>query len=400
MVYMMRGVCKFRYNVASLVMVLAVFISLSPLLCGFLGVNGNLIYIVLLTLSSLLLWNVKNTPVSVLLFILILLLSSVCFSLYWQDFRLVIFPLYLIISVFSFASLVQSPIVLGRFIEYVSLFTLLVVIGAVIGFIYGFVGGTPILEIQNPDGRTAALFLTSMSNWYLGNIIRPSGIFDEPGALSFIICSVCSLRELTKKSRNLTWIILISGLVTMSVAHIIYLCLFLFTAFTFRWRSVLSFGLIIATLVAGLFFANDELVDGVDRVLFSRFEIVDGKLAGDNRTELLANAYDLVLRGSILWGIDSDCILSVKECDKKYEPFGENVLSLIALVGILVSAPYYICLVVLSLTGVVKKQNLHLLGFSLMLTQRPYLFSFGYSGLIVTIMFFVFKYKQCQLRSE
>lgn len=97
---------------------------------------------------------------------------------------------------------------------------------------------------------------------------------------------------------------------------------------------------------------SDDLIEGVDRVLFSRFEVVDGKLTGDNRSDLMGNAYELIGNGSFLWGIDSRCILDVRSCNNNYPPFGENILSLLALVGILMSIPYYVCLVVFVIYGV------------------------------------------------
>ena len=81
-------------------------------------------------------------------------------------------------------------------IDLMSIFLQIILVMAIISFIYTLLGGEPIFSITNPDGRENHFLLTSFSNSFWSGFSRPSGIFDEPGTLSFFVCSVCALRQL------------------------------------------------------------------------------------------------------------------------------------------------------------------------------------------------------------
>lgn len=364
---------------------MAVVFSLSPLFCSFLGLNGNIVYLSLMGGALLFCLRKIRYKFIYILFFIYVFISSLLFSLRWQEFGLIFYPVYFAVAFFISTSFDKSDL-----IQIAKIFTLalnVILVGAIVGFIYRFLGGEALLEIKNPDGRVASLFLSTMTNWYVGSIIRPSGIFDEPGALSFITCAVCSLRTMCKLDKRTTWIMLAMGLITLSVAHVIY-CVLFFLSSKIRLRGLLyALPVGLCILISAISFGEkNELYDGLDSVFLSRFEVVDGKISGDNRSDLLTNAYNIVNDYGWLWGGAASCVYNSDTCNDIFPPFGENILSPAALTGIIVSAPYYMLLIYLLRVSVRNRQSLHLLGFMLLLTQRPYLFSFGYSMLIVLVI--------------
>jgi len=99
--------------------------------------------------------------------------------------------------------------------------------GAIAGLVYAYVGGPPLFEISNIDGRENGLYLSTFSNVYLLGIIRPSFIYDEAGALSFILCATVVLREVLGRSRGVSYFLMLGGLVTFSVTHMLLTIIFL-----------------------------------------------------------------------------------------------------------------------------------------------------------------------------
>lgn len=73
-----------------------------------------------------------------------------------------------------------------RFIKANDFFlTVQAVLGG-IAFILFFVGALqPLIEFRLPDLRPSYFFGLTCSNAIVGNVMRPAGLFDEPGALAF-----------------------------------------------------------------------------------------------------------------------------------------------------------------------------------------------------------------------
>lgn len=377
-------------NIRILLMMLASIFALSPIFNNLIPIPSNIlsaascILVVLLSIGRGL--QLKFVYIILIVFVV---LSSILFSIYWGGhFKLLAYPIYFVLSIFAVSSLTFDEKI--KLTSHLTNVLLVIVLGAVIGFMYALLGGDPILTILNPDGRESKLFLTTMTNWNLGNIIRPSGIFDEPGALSFVICFICANRHIMKLSRNKTWFLLLGGLVTLSMAHVIYIACHA-VAERIKPAQMVKFVIVIALLTIPLSM-SPKTVDAFDAYLFARFEIVDGRVAGDNRTELLENAFDLLDERSFFWGISSDCIVDIDACNSKYSGFGENFLSLLALTGIGPSLPYYIAILYLGVVGITRKSRLVLFGAALLLLQRPYIMTYGYASLICLLVSAAYDY--------
>jgi hypothetical protein len=363
----------------------AILLALSPLPASLLGTGGNLFFLagcfVFLVCSFAYVrpYDIVKLPIAFLPFVVAL--PTV---LYWRDPALLSFLIYFVVSVLVLLAVDNHTLV--RFSHLASRTMLIVALGAWVGFLYALAGGGPMFSIENPDGRVNDFFLTTFSNWSIGNLIRPAGIFDEPGTLSFVICFVAALRNHLGQSRRLTWQLLLLGLITTSLAHVVYMLCHAAQDRQFL-RSKMKY-LLFAAVVGVVAAFNLELPDTLEaEVFFSRFVVEDGRIGGDTRSDLLSSALERINGETFLFGLDSDCITNPTVCARKdYGLFGETPAGLVLLLGIFMATPYfYVVLTVL--WRALRRRNFSWLGLFLLLLQRPYVETFGYSLLILLVAF-------------
>lgn len=258
-----------------------------------------------------------------------------------------------------------------------SKFIYFLIFGSFVSLIYLKMGGGELYTFLNPDGRTNYLFPFTLTNSFWDELIRPSGIYDEPGAFSFFICTTVVLRDLLGFSKKNSFIMLISGLITLSLAHVVFLIIYLLN-FRISFRNLLiSF----FTMFLGfIYFSNIDKSDILYNVFFIRFTINNsGKLIGDNRSQNLLNAYDLLKKNPqyIITGIPKKSDLSLNE-----KEYGANPLGFILNYGLVLFIPYLI-IVLIFLSSIFRGlQYSSLFGFGLLILQRDYLYVLCYGFLI------------------
>ena len=314
---------------------------------------------------------------------LTVLILAVATSIFWTDTRFALSSIFLIFSLFLLQFIDSRA--LDWFLTLATALLLVLLVGAIIGFVLALSGLQPPFEMANADGRPNYFFYTTFSNVRWGNVIRPSGIYDEPGAFSFIICAVSALRHLRGRDSRVTWLMLGMGFVTLSLAHLVYVLLHAL-AERLRFRNVVG---IMATilplmLVAG-FLGGFEILDNR---LLSRATISEtGELVGDKRSGRMINAAEHLSAHpySIFFGVDPSCRFEPAKCKEKFPLMGENPLSPLAFNGILISWPYYLALAVLLCAPVFGRKYVVSFAFGALLLQRPYMLGIGYSfiGLLV-----------------
>ena len=332
--------------------------------------------------------NIKINA-KVITFALVSVFLSLLSSFYWENITgriLIYFILALLV-----ASYVSKQLMI-RYIELASRFHYWMLALAVPGFLYAYFGGDPIFTITNEDGRENGFCLSTFSNTYLLGFIRPSGIYDEPGALSFFLCMIVSLREAFCLDRKVSWRLLLLGFITTSLAHFVFVVLYAIHAGIFRIKNALRLVFMVLAIV-GIVYFTDSPLSSLVISLFSRFEIIDGTIAGDNRTALLVNAISYLNLTVAIFGLNGACILNSPECiPGQYEQYGENPLTLMVHLGLSLSWPYYLALLYLLIKAVGVNRYL-ILGVLFLLLQRPNLLSYGYSIIIVLFIYSLYKYK-------
>ena len=304
--------------------------------------------------------------------------SAMVPAAYWAAPLLAIYPIFFV----SAAVLVSQLSVAERvwFVELASRFMMILLVGAVIGYVIAALGIQPLATIDNTDGRTNYFFYTTFSNVYEDGFIRPSGLYDEPGALSFFVCAIAYLREATGRGRALTLALLTLGFITFSVMHLIFFILYLM-ATQRNVRMLLQFLAVAALLVGGLFASGAGQVIQ-DRFL-SRLEVTDsGGFAGDTRSLLVLNAAAVLMREdqAALMGADSDCSLNTSACLDKFGSMGENALSPLVSQGLFISWPYYLLLLAGVWALTMGRRGLLFFAVALLFVQRPYLLNLGYAS--------------------
>jgi len=317
-------------------------------------------------------------------------------AMYWSDVRLALYPVFLV----SAALLVMHSNATERdhFVVIASKFMLILLIGAVIGYLLAAYGVQPLFTFNNTDGRPNYFFYTTLTNVYEADFIRPSGIYDEPGAFSFFVCLTAYLREATGKSRPMTFALLLLGLITFSITHLIFFAIFILTSQAGRLKLIqfaVAFSLLMAAVLAS---GGGQVIE--DRFL-SRLALTDeGTIAGDTRTLLFLNAAVVLFTSdhAALVGADSDCTLNKESCVEKFGPMGENLLSPLVSQGVFISWPYYLFLVLGLVSLTQGRRGLLFFAVALLYVQRPYLLNLGYSVTAILALYAYFAFASAPQR--
>ncbi|MEO7497283.1 MAG: hypothetical protein ABIT83_16715 [Massilia sp.] len=365
----------------ALLLFIATIVSVSPLIHAFSPIKGNVIYVVavLVLLIRKSWWSVAYGKY--LFWCLLVEFFALIPTLYWQQPLMFLIPTYLLVSILAVSVLDSEDV--KAFVDLVSGFLVLTLAGAVIGTLYAYFGGASLLEFLNADGRANNLFLTTLTNSQFLNYIRPSGVFDEPGALSFVTCFVAALRHAAGCNKRVTWLMLGIGFITTSVAHLLYTVMHAAQEFKGNKRAgkfLLTAGLIALVLwLLVLFFPP---IQDIFSVLF--LSRLSGDDLGDDRATTMENALQYLDMRSIFFGLDPQCAVGIANCviDKGYANYGDNPLTLLLHWGIFLAFPYYLSLTYFAGFALLRR-NFIIVGLTILLLQRPYTMSYGYSLFIL-----------------
>jgi len=326
-------------------------------------------------------------------------ITSICFliilgllhSLYWQEFTFIL-PIYFYSIFFILFSFSKSDFF--EYTNYLSLILMVMLIFSLVGFIYASLGYPPMFAIPNEDSRLNSFYLTTFSNTYSFGFIRPSGLFDEPGALSFFICMTVALRESFGMERKTSWTLLLLGLVTSSIMHFIFMGLFLLETEFLSFKRISNSFLKILAIIFIFILLEYSFFNTILSSLISKFQLFEGRLAGDNRSILFFNALDYLNLKVFFFGLDIDCMMHFDSCSLKgYEQYGENPITLLVHWGIFLALPYYLVLTYLVIRSIINK-DLVMFGIFLLLLQRPNVMSYGYAVIIFIYLYSIWQSKK------
>lgn len=379
------------------------FLLWSPVIANFIPLSvSHFVIIQALILTAFLIIENRNFKKETVIISLLSILGSLLAGIYWGgEVKIILFSSVFVSSFIMVSLLKQEE--LHSIIDLSSIFILILLIGAWIAFIYTLLGGRPIFEIIRVDGKPIHLFITTFTNSWNPhlNSMRAAGIYDEPGAFAFVICTVAALRHISWKDKKTTWIILLLGLVTLSLAYLIYIA-FHFLAERknkkYFYHLTVSFLIILLLISAISFVQNNNYIKKsfniINYVLLSRFEeLSDSEKILEQNTRLasLVSTFKYINTETLLWGVDKESFLDARKAREKYPeiklatPFGPVFRR-----GLFVSWPYYL-ITAFFLIMSLKNKNFVLFGFLLLLFQRPFLMSFGYS-LLCLLPFIYYKY--------
>ena len=276
-------------------------------------------------------------------------------------------------------------------IDIATVFIFVMLIFSIIGFLYAFMGYPPLMSGITKGGRVYYWYLSTgaVDNGVFGSIIRPQGIYDEPGGFSYVICTLCFLRILARRSDAVTFVLLLLGNITFSMIHIMIFALFIVhLAVKYKMKKV--FALYAAVVLTMMALAYLPLRETVDELLFARFVINEntGKMEGNNRHYLFENTMNLVKKDKsiLIWGLPRDSE-GLTIMDKMWG-YGENPLSPLAKFGIFIAWLYYFYLLFFVLCGLADKRNFFVyFSVFLMLLQRPDFYRGGPTAGLLLLFF-------------
>ncbi len=360
-------------------------LTMSPIL-PVAGIRGVYTYALVYVISVFaILHGHRKIPKVGVVLALGLFIGSCLTAFYWHTIKIAFLPYFFIGSVLIAG--VASEKDIHRFINLCTIFLLVMLALSWIGFIYVISGGDSLFSILNLDGRKNIFYLTTFSNWRVHDSIRPSGVFDEPGTMSFLICALAALRRMYHRDERMSLSMLVAGLVTFSLTHIAFLTLFVFfrSDRTFL-RNLMLYLAICAGVVLVYFFLLKEPIDNAIMWKFKP-QPETHTISGDNRSGQMLEALSKLSLNVFLWGLDPIGITKVHAFTKKYGPTTAAPLGPLLTSGIFVSFPYYFFLLLVMWQGFRRKENLIYLAVVLLFLPRPYVTGYSYA---VWAMLFLF----------
>lgn len=275
-------------------------------------------------------------------------------------------------------------------LRIVSYFTLVLLVGGLIGILYAMVGGSPLFESQ-VGYRTTYLYLTTFSFAFVGDIIRPSAIFDEPGAFAMFVTIVTMFNDSLRQNRKLNNALIVLLVFTGSLSGLLTSALYLIASHAMRAQLKRNI-VIVAALCAGFFIVpivapSNPISQTLDTFYGERFVIEDGRLVGDNRSNQVDEFFEIVDDQMLLEGVKNRGIGSQISIDQSSNPF-----SIIFGYGFIIWLPFAILLLwLIFVTFQYRFYSAYSsIGMLLLLLQRPYLYNMYWSIMIMAAIWLIY----------
>ncbi|PKQ74616.1 hypothetical protein CJF47_13525 [Aeromonas sobria] len=199
------------------------------------------------------------------------------------------------------------------------------------------------------------------------------------------------LRELMHKRVLPSMLIMLGGLVTLSLAHILIFLLYIFSKIKFTIKGLIG---LIFFIILSISLSKNILNSNQFEFFSSRFALnEDGELAGDNRSNQIEN-FKNIFSWNIFWGGDYQChALPTKSCIDHGDISSSIVTPLyrggvIQLALQILTHLFFIFLFIKN-----KKLFFSIFAMSLILLQRPFFSVIGYQFMIYLVFFVAYNKK-------
>ncbi|WP_157910867.1 hypothetical protein [Vulcanococcus limneticus] len=320
-------------------------------------------------------------PKTILTVIFVLVLTGVVASMISMSMSQLLMGTSLAVAVLIGRQLFRSlsrPYVL----RIVSWFALVLLVGGLVGIVYVKAGGTPLLELQ-AGYRTTYLYLTTFSFAFIGDIIRPSAIFDEPGAFAMFVAIVTMFNDTFRQNQKLNHALVLLLIFTGSLAGLAMAALYFVASNATRVHLKRNIVLVVALFASfftmSLLAPTNPISLSFDTFYSDRLVIEDGTIAGDNRSNQVDEFFEVV--------DDQILLVGAKNANTYYDVHDQSShpFSILFGYGLIIWLPYATLLIwLLFLTFQNGFNNAYTsIGLFLLLLQRPYLYHMSWSILIV-----------------
>lgn len=194
--------------------------------------------------------------------------------------------------VFILTALIVTRLYLFSIVKLLNSISVIQLLLAVVGLLVVFTNIIEInpIEIDLDSGRKYYhFFITGASNTiirYHDNIlIRPTGYFEEPGAMALFLTWILVLNEFTYKKRGLVIFIVILGMALRSLAFLVSLIAYFSVVLIIKkqFKIIITTILSVILLIVVLRAIDSPHIDLAIDSLIQRISIEGGRLGGDNR---------------------------------------------------------------------------------------------------------------------
>lgn len=329
-----------------------------------LGVNVELLWLIPAVLISFFsLTGNKRLPTSFLLCVSIQVLTWLLFSMLHKDNSYLTRIVFIIVTIFMLNG-VNNTVGVRKIIEINNNVVCLQAVLGAIAFLLVAVGVLhPIFEYVQRDMRPAYFYGISCSNTIVGNLIRPAGFFDEPGALAAWGIYALVFNKLFYNNKKLEYLLIGSLIFTLSLAYYIQLLLYFFLFYSKNLKAAIPIALIICIAIL---YVNSDPTSELYRLTLGRLDnFGNNGFEGTSRaamTELSKHYFE-----SSPWvGIGAQTVenIGVYSSDNPYESLGRD--------GIIGTIAIYLPMIYV----LMKKRNMYVLSAIAVLAagylQRPF----------------------------
>ena len=332
--------------------------------------NFKINIILLLFLGILFCYKKQKTvvalPKSLIIIISFQLIAWTLYTFVHFDFSYITRVVFILTSIIVLLidNIKGRPFLIRLFVYWVTLQSVL----SLLGFILSILGLLePISTFEEMDGRTGYNFGICTSNVYIGQFIRPSGFFDEPGALACWGIHALVFNKLFIYNKKIECVLLISLISTLSLAFFIQSFLYLLLFYRKYIKQLfMLFGVIAISL--SILINQDEVLEKntIGRLEYDKRE---GTISGDNRSDYRKNAQKIFFASPIM-GVGATNLVT------NYEDINSNEFTFLAsdgVVGMIVTLLPYLYLFMLGK----KRKEIRYALFVLVigLLQRPFDFN-------------------------
>lgn len=364
------------------------FLVLNPIFNTF-GIKGTyLLAVYLLTVLAKKTIKASEKYILIYLLIVLFLLTSLLSSHYNQTTTPFIFSVFFSITLLSLLQIDYTDAIF--FIDKATTLFLYFLIFSLIGVLYHIAGGNPIFSLNNSDGRLNNFYLTTFSNAETF-IIRPSAIYDEPGAFSFYICFLVVIRSILGLDEKKTIILLFGGLITQSITHLGFVLIWLIWYLIAKKKNLLNFKnftmIVFIAFLSFIVYTSNIMSWAIERGL--DFQENSWKNPRQRAYDEALGAIDSDYN-KVIFGFDTECAKRTENCFL----YGENPLTPLGYGGILASWPYYGFIIFSVLSLFFSRNGMLYIGIAFLLLQRPYLLEFPYSSLFALLLIITFLSKE------
>jgi hypothetical protein len=342
----------------------------------------SVVIVVLIAIKS----NFKYSS-KFLISIFLILLSSQLLAFISEDINYMIDIRYLLISAILVYSVTFSTIY--KVVEIASNFILILLLGGSVAFILSMIGFGDIGSFTNPNGIENRIYFFTFSNVGWSGLLRPAGIYDEPGAFSFFISGIAAARHLLRMNNKRTWIILLLGLQTLSVAHVVYMIFHAFASQNINLKVLIKAGVVFLFINVVALLDKTNIIYNQFLGRFSGGNFGEGRLQGVYRIfNYFMDNPELFWMGSRALYHDVGGYLNHwTNIGAVYGgSLGGNALFPIAVNGFISSIPYLFILLSLVVAPLFKGRfYMVALGMAALIYNRDYMFVISYSFVILLI---------------